>query len=59
MVKQLFRHAMGRLDVKTEGPARLEIHERLEASGFRFKELIVALAVNDSYRFVAPPEVSQ
>lgn len=59
MVKQLYRHAMGRLDEKGEKPALEAIHEKFAASGFRFRELVVALVTNDSYRFVARPEVSQ
>lgn len=57
MVKQLFRHAIGRLEKKTEIPALEEIHERFEASGFRFRELYVALVTHPNYRFVAKPEV--
>lgn len=59
MVKQLFRHAMGRLDEPSEKPALLAVHDRFEGSGFRFRELLVALVTNDSFRFVAPPKVSQ
>lgn len=59
MVKQFFRHSMGRLDEDSEEPALDTIHAQFEASGFRFRELIVALATNDSFRFVAPPQVSQ
>jgi hypothetical protein len=58
MVKQLFRHSMGRLDERSEGPAIEAIHTRFEASGFRFRELLVALISDESFRFVAPPKVS-
>ncbi|MBK8939861.1 MAG: DUF1592 domain-containing protein [Polyangiaceae bacterium] len=59
LTKQLFRHAMGRLDVETESPALDRVHDRFADSGFRFRELLLALVTNDSFRFVAPPEVSQ
>lgn len=59
MVKQLYRHALGRLDESGEKPALEAIHAKFAASGFRFRELVVALVTNDSYRFVARPEVSQ
>jgi PAS domain-containing protein len=58
MVKQLYRHAMGRLDEPSELPALDAMHERFEGSGFRFRELLVALVTNDSFRFVAPPKVT-
>jgi hypothetical protein len=58
MVKQLFRHAMGRLDDPPERPALDAMHERFASSGYRFRELVVALVTSQSYRFVSPPEVS-
>ncbi len=58
MVKQLYRHSMGRLDEPLEGPALSAIHARFEGSGFRFRELIVALVTHESFRFAAPPKVS-
>jgi PAS domain-containing protein len=54
MVKQLFRHSMGRLDAPGERPAIEAIHARFEGSGFRFRELVVALVTHESFRFVAP-----
>lgn len=59
MTKQLFRHALGRLDTEGEAPALTQIHERFAESGFRFRGLLLALVTSDSFRFVAPPEVSQ
>ncbi|NUP11837.1 MAG: DUF1592 domain-containing protein [Polyangiaceae bacterium] len=58
IVKQLFRHSQGRLDADGEEPALDSIHERFELSGFRFRDLVIALVSNDSFRFVAIPEVS-
>lgn len=59
LVKQLYRHSMGRLDASAEKPALDAIHARFEASGYRFREALIALVTNDSYRYVARPEVSE
>lgn len=58
MVKQLYRHAMGRLNESLEKPALDAMHDRFAEKGFRFQELVIALVTSESYRFVAPPEVS-
>jgi hypothetical protein len=58
IVKQLYRHAQGRLDDEAEEGALETIHDRFEASGFRFRELVVALVAHESYRYVAPVEAS-
>lgn len=58
MVTQLFRHAQSRLDDSGEGPAIEQLDASFAASGYRFRELLVALVTHDSFRFVAPIEVT-
>ncbi len=58
VTQQLFRHANGRLDTSGETAALDRIEADFAASGFRFRELVVALVTHESYRYVAPTEVS-
>jgi hypothetical protein len=58
MVKQLYRHAQGRLDDVGERHALRQITEKFAESGYKFQELLVALVTHESYRFVAPVEVA-
>ena len=50
VVRQLFRYAFGRLETPTDGPVIDRALERFEASGFRFRELLLALAVSPEFR---------
>jgi hypothetical protein len=54
MVKQLFRHASGRLEVASEARALRTLTEQFEASGYRFRELLLTLATSEAFRMVAP-----
>ncbi len=56
MVKQLFRHASGRLEVASEARALRALTEHFEASGYRFRELLLTLATSEAFRTVAPVE---
>lgn len=56
MVKQLFRHASGRLEVASEARALRALTERFEASGYRFRELLLTLATSEAFRTLAPVE---
>jgi hypothetical protein len=56
MVKQLYRHASGRLEVSSEARALRALTEHFEASGYRFRELLLALATSESFRTVAEIE---
>lgn len=58
MVKQLFRHASGRLEVASEARALRSLTEHFEASGYRFRELLLALATSEAFRTVAPIDAS-
>lgn len=56
MVKQLYRHTMGRLDEPTEREALVELQDAFAASGYRFRELLLAFATSDAFRTIAPAE---
>ncbi|MEZ4251558.1 MAG: DUF1592 domain-containing protein [Polyangiales bacterium] len=58
MVKQLYRHASGRLEVASEARALRSLTEQFEASGYRFRDLLLALATSESFRTLAPLEPS-
>jgi hypothetical protein len=49
VVKQLFRYAFGREETLNDQPAIEALLERFRDSGFRFRELIVALVTSDSF----------
>lgn len=49
VVKQLFRYAYGREETASDRPAIDRMFERFRDSGFRFRELIVALATSESF----------
>jgi hypothetical protein len=49
MVKQLFRYAFGRQETVDDQPAIDALLARFRDSGFRFRELIVALATSDLF----------
>ncbi len=59
MVKQLYRHANGRLDQAREGRVLRELDARFAASGYRFKDLLLELALSDGFRKLAKPENAQ
>lgn len=52
MVKQLYRHASGRLDTPAEAPALEALTASFATSGYRMKELLVELAVSEAFRTV-------
>ncbi len=52
VVKQLFRHTNGRLEVDGEAPAIEDLAARFEERGHRFSELLVELVRHDSFRYV-------
>lgn len=58
MVKQLFRHALGRLDTKGETPALEEIQSRFAEVEYDFRELMVELVTHPSFRTLAEPEAN-
>ena len=56
MVTQLYRHTRGRLEEDGERPGLLELEAEFEASGYRFRELLLALITSELFRTVAPQE---
>ena len=54
LVRQLFRHASGRLETLGEQPSLEAIHDRFEEGDFRFRALMLALVMSDGFRLVAP-----
>jgi hypothetical protein len=58
IVKQLYRHASARLDTKAERGVLVSLQNQFAASGYRFQELLLELAVSRGFRTIAAPEVS-
>ena len=52
MIKQLFRHATGRLEILSELPGLKELGDRFEGSGYRFRQLLLDFVVSDTFRTV-------
>jgi hypothetical protein len=50
VVKQLFRYAFARPETAADGPLIDEALRKFEASGFRFRELMLALVLSDEFR---------
>lgn len=53
IVKQLFRHASGRLDNEEEEAALADLSARFAERGYRFRELVVELVAHESFRYVS------
>jgi hypothetical protein len=49
IVKQLFRYALGRHETAGDQPLVDRLYERFRVSGFRFRELIIALVTSDPF----------
>jgi hypothetical protein len=50
VVKQLFRYALGRLETADDGPTIDHCFQVFRDSGFRFRELIIALVTSGPFR---------
>ncbi|MFK7931334.1 MAG: DUF1592 domain-containing protein [Myxococcota bacterium] len=59
MAQQTFRHAHSRLNTPKDDVSLTQIHREFEASGFRFRELLVAITTHDSFRYVDHPVEAQ
>ena len=57
MVKQLYRHAQGRLETKGEALALEVLAERFTAASFDFRSLLLELVTHDAFRFVGMKEI--
>jgi hypothetical protein len=52
VVRQLYRHASGRLELASEEAALVALDEAFADSGYRFRDLMVALAMSEGFRTV-------
>ncbi|WP_169791641.1 DUF1592 domain-containing protein [Sandaracinus amylolyticus] len=59
VTRQLFRHAIGRLEEERERRAIEELTERFAESGFRFRELLFALVTSEAFRTVRTTEIEE
>ncbi|HEU5055554.1 MAG TPA: DUF1592 domain-containing protein [Kofleriaceae bacterium] len=53
MVRQLYRHASGRLEVEGEADALAALTDEFAASGYQFRSLVLAMVASRSFRTVA------
>ncbi len=53
LVKQLYRHAVGRLDTPTETISLDAVAAAFAANTYRVKELLVQIVLSDAFRFLA------
>lgn len=56
MVKQLYRHAQGRLETPGEEIALESLTEQFSSASFDFRTLLLELVKHDAFRFVGPKE---
>ncbi len=59
IVRQLFRHANARLETDSEEAALVELEAAFADSGYRFRDLMVALAMSEGFRTVSDSEGSR
>jgi len=48
-VKQLFRYAFGREETEADQPVIEDLVAKFRSSGYRFRELLVALATSEAF----------
>ncbi|MDQ3034624.1 MAG: DUF1592 domain-containing protein [Myxococcota bacterium] len=56
VVRQLWRHANGRLETDGEEAALIALDHAFSRSGYRFRELLLELATSDHFHSAAPPD---
>ncbi len=56
MVRNIFRHATGHVEVIGELPTLQEIDDRFAADGFHMQDLLVELVASDAFRMVGAAE---
>jgi len=59
MTRQLFRHALARLDERSDRDLLKALDARFAASGYDFQELLVALALSEGFRTVAASDAQE
>lgn len=57
MVKQLYRHAQGRLETDGEAVALETLADRFSVASFDFRSLLLELVTHDAFRFVGTKEI--
>lgn len=57
MVRQLFRHASGRLELEGEADALAALGEEFAAGGHQFRSLLLSLVASESFRTLVAEEV--
>ena len=58
MVLQLYRHASGRLEEPSERAELERLEDAFAASGYRFRDLMMALATSEAFRTASNEEVT-
>lgn len=53
IIKQLYRHTMGRLDEDMEAEALYDLETEFAATGYRFRDLLVLFATSEAFRTVS------
>jgi hypothetical protein len=56
LVRNLFRHATGHLELSSEKPALTAVDDGFEAAGYRMKDLLVDLVTSPAFLHVGTPE---
>jgi Protein of unknown function (DUF1592)/Protein of unknown function (DUF1588)/Protein of unknown function (DUF1595)/Protein of unknown function (DUF1585) len=56
VVKQLFRHAQGRLESEAELDILSDLDDRFADDGYRFRRLLLTLITHEGFRTLAPAE---
>lgn len=55
VTRQLYRHANSRLETSDERDVLRDLHDEFAASDYRFQDLMLALALSEGFRVIAPP----
>ncbi|MFT5353137.1 MAG: hypothetical protein ACI9KE_000335 [Polyangiales bacterium] len=59
IIKQLYRHTMGRLDEEIEAEALYDLETEFAATGYRFRDLLVLFATSEAFRTVSTVDASE
>ena len=54
MTKQVYRYALGRLEIPSEEAELERLHERWSQEGYRFKALLKLLVMSEGFRSFDP-----
>lgn len=59
IIKQLYRHTMGRLDEEIEAEALYDLETEFAATGYRFRDLLVLFATSEAFRTVSTADADE